>query len=254
MRKCIWCSKDEHSATFTSIAHIVPKSLGGNQICKNVCDDCNHLFGNYFNKYPGIDTVIKETFNITRWRMLHGTSGIDKNSSMRFSSIFFKVDFEKGKMELKANYKYHSSFQEKICRQLKKGLYKMYLEEVEREKGIGHDSKFDFIREFVRYNLGDYPIFYFERVVGAIFSHRDWLKNPVFFLDGPYHYLVSEPGFFEVEFLGHVFGIATSRYWRLSLDNYIKKSKEAKKKFFGRCLLIKKFNDIDLTLNIFDRK
>ena len=115
-----------------------------------------HRLGSHFEKLPPIETVIKETFNITRAKLLDNSGNIGKNKSLsRFSSIYFKVDFKTHKLSLNSNYKFHKAFQESICRQLKKGLYKIYLEELERQKGIAHDSKFDFIREFSRYNLGD---------------------------------------------------------------------------------------------------
>ena len=65
-----------------------------------------------------------------------------------------------------------------------------------------------------------------------------------------FKYLVREPCFFEFEFLGHVFGIATSRHWELAIDNYLKQTKEAKKDLFGQWRLVNNFNDIDLSLSI----
>ncbi len=53
-------------------------------------------------------------------------------------------------------------------------------------------------------------------------------------------------------FLGHVFGIATSRHWNLTVDHYLKESFEAKKEFFRRIRLVTYFNDVDLTLSIID--
>ena len=70
--------------------------------------------------------------------------------------------------------------------------------------------------------------------------------------DQQFKYLINEPSFFEFEFFGHVFGIATSQYWELAIDNYIKKTSDAKSKFFNRLRVIKNFNDIDLMLNILD--
>lgn len=82
---------------------------------------------------------------------------------------------------------------------------------------------------------------------------KSWAIQPEFFWDPDqqFKYLVREPSFFEFEFLGHVFGIATSRHWELAFDNYIKKSSEAKRGFFKRWKSVKHFNDIDLALSIF---
>jgi len=83
---------------------------------------------------------------------------------------------------------------------------------------------------------------------------KSWTVRPEFFLDPDqqFKYLVQQPSFFEFEFLGHVFGIATSRHWELAIDNYIKKTSEAKKHLFRRWRLVKYFNDIDLSLSIFN--
>ncbi len=255
MKKCIWCSKTEHNVEFKKLAHTIPQTLGGKNICENVCDICNLYFGSYNNKLPPIETIIKETFNISRAKFLQIDNEIGKNKAMpRFSSIYFNVDFVKNKFKLKPSYKYNLHFQEKISRQFKKGIYKIFLEETERQKKDGHIGKYDFIREFSRYDLGDYPIFYFERNHGIILMTKNWAKEPELFLEDniKFKYLINEPFFFEFELLGHVFGIVTSRNWEIGLDNYIKKTSEAKKDIFKGYKVIKNFSDVDLTLSILD--
>jgi hypothetical protein len=255
LKQCIWCRKTEKEATFNKLAHTIPKTLGGRDICSNVCDICNDFFGRHYQGLPSVETVIKETFNISRIRFLDTENHIGKNKPVtKFSSVYFNVDLKKHKVELKPAYRLQKGFQEKIGRQIKKGLYKIFLEEIERQKNDGHNPEYDFIREFSRYNLGDYPVFYFERLNGIILMAKSWAIRPEFFLDPDqqFKYLVREPSFFEFEFLGHVFGIAVSRYWELAVDNYIKKTLEAKKQFFRRLRLVNSFNDIDLSLSILD--
>jgi hypothetical protein len=182
-RTCIWCSKSEPLVKFNKKAHTVPQALGGKNICENVCDDCNAFFGNVSNRAPAVETVIKETFNITRARLLSSLTGVGKNKSMaRFKSTYFKVDFEKRKMGIKPQYKFNKYFQATLGRQLKKGLYKIFLEETERQRTMGHNSQFDFIREFSRYDLGDYPVIYFERMHGMIMISQNWVDSPEMFL------------------------------------------------------------------------
>lgn len=255
MRHCIWCRKTEKEATFNKVAHTIPKALGGQDICENVCDVCNEFFGKHFQGTPSVEAIIKETFNISRVRMLNRKNDFGKNKAMtKFSSLYFKVDLNKDKIELKPSYRYQKGFQEKVGRQIKKGLYKIFLEEVERQKSDGHNSQYDFIREFARYDLGDYPVFYFERLHGVIAMAKNWTIRPQFFLDPEYQfqYLVREPSFFEFEFLGHVFGIATSRQWEFAIDNYMKRTVAAKQNLFRRWRLVNSFNDIDLALAVLD--
>lgn len=237
------------------MAHTVPRGLGGRDICTNVCDHCNAFFGNHYEGNPSVETVLKETFNISRTRFLAAQDEVGKNKTMsRFTSTYFEVDLKKHKITLKAAYRLRQGFQEALGRQMKKGLYKIFLEETERQKGNGHDAQYDFIREFARYNLGDYPIFYFERSIGMIAMAKEWATRPAVFLDPDMQmkYLVNEPGFFEFEFLGHVFGIATSRQWEMVSDLYLKKTTEAKRGFFRGWRLVNHFNDVDLALSILE--
>jgi hypothetical protein len=253
MKKCIWCSKTEGKTEFKRIAHTIPQTLGGKNHCVNVCDECNLYFGSYQNKMPPIETVIKETFNISRAMFLKTNNEIGKNKALpKFSSNYFNVNFNKNTISLKPSYKHNSLFQEKLSRQLKKGLYKIFLEETERQRLDGHSEKYDFIREFSRYNLGDYPVFYFRRKHGIILMNKKWAKTPELFMKEDYklRYLIDEPSFFEFELLGHVFGIATSRHWEIAYDNYFKKTLEAKKDQFIGFSQVINFNDIDLTLSI----
>lgn len=255
MKICIWCRNSEEKVSFKKKAHTIPQSLGGNHICETVCDACNLAFGSHYQGSPSVEAILKETFNVSRMRFLHSDNQVGKNKKLpRFSSLFFDVNFNKRKIDLKFSFRLQSGFQEKLCRQLKKGLYKIYLEEIERQKGIGLDPQFDFIREFSRYNIGDYPVFYFQRSIGVIAVSNDWITNPQFHLDNAYQmkYLVQEPSFFEFEFLGHVFGIATSRHWEIAYDNYIKKTSDRKKEFFKSVRIINKLKDIDLLLSILD--
>jgi hypothetical protein len=257
VRKCIWCLQTDLETTFNKKAHTIPQQLGGQNICENVCDKCNSYFGNSSDKLPAIETVLKETFNITRTFFLKIDNDIGKNKSMpKFSSIYFNIDLQRHKLSLKAKYRFHRHFQENIARQLKRGLYKIFLEERERQFKDGHDGRFDFIREFARYNIGDYPIYYFDRLYGIIPMTQEWARHPTLFLKKEYQskYLVSDYGFFEFELLSHVFGLPITRTWELGVWNYLKSSKEKKKELFKSYKQIIKFNDIDLTLSIMGDK
>lgn len=256
MRHCIWCNKTEESVPFKRKAHVLPQTLGATAICDNVCDICNLYFGSAEQGRPSVETVLKETFNISRGVFLRTSNDIGKNKPMaKFSSIYFDVDFKKNTFNLKPTYKRHKYFQEKICRQLKRGLYKVFLEETERVNGDGHDDKYNFIREFARYDLGDFPLFYFERSNGIFALSTNFIKTPDHFLrkEFRYKYLVDEPSFYEFDLLGHTFGIATSRTWEIMVDNYIKKSLEAKKELFKTCKVVTNFHDIDLALSILSK-
>lgn len=237
MRECIWCKETEKETTFNTIAHTVPQSLGGKNTCKNICDPCNSYFGNYQDKKPSIDSIIKETFGITRAKFLYSRNEIGRNKALsRFKSTYFKIDFDKGVISTKQSFKLKKNFQVILARQLKKGLYKMFLEELERQKGEALDSKFDFIREFARYDKGDYPILYFERKYGIILMSEEWAKSPPFILniEERMKYLMNNEYFFEFEFLGHVFAIPISSDWEANFSSFIEETKLLKKNYSNK--------------------
>lgn len=70
-KKCIWCLENENQVTFEKKAHTIPKSLGGQNFNKHVCDDCNKYFGETtkINGYS-IEEALKETFCLSRQRFL----------------------------------------------------------------------------------------------------------------------------------------------------------------------------------------
>ena len=58
----------------------------------------------------------------------------------------------------------------------------MFLEELNRQKSIGYEKQFEVIRDFARYNKGDLPVFYFNRVFGLIMMFQREAETPILFL------------------------------------------------------------------------
>lgn len=251
MKHCIWCKKTENDATFMDKAHTIPKSLGGKQICENVCDTCNHFFGEHSQGLPSIETVLKEAFNISRIMLLHHNGEVGKNKIVkRPSSVYYDIDLKNWKIKPKAAYKLQPYFQQNLGRQLKKGILKIFLEETERVNKNGHDSKFDFIREFVRYNIGNHPIFYFDWLF-AVFVPQDLLtfKDPQirFEDDSRPKWLLNHYGFFEFDIFHHTFSVPTTREHALILDLYKAETIKIKKNAFKTMRELVKFTDMDIT-------
>jgi hypothetical protein len=251
MKHCIWCKRTELETDFKKLAHTIPKSLGGKMICINVCDECNSYFGNISDCMPAIEETIKETFNISRARFLKQEDYGQNKALVRFKSKYFNVNLKEHKMSVKPAFQIKPGFQMILALQLKRGIYKMFLEELERQEGTGHDSCYDFIREYARYNKGDLPLFYFERRYGVVLSSSDWIKSPELFIThSRMKYLIENDYFFEFEFLGHVFAIAKCLNWQNHYDKYIEESEKIKAKFFTNLIEVQFLTDIDLTLRI----
>ena len=254
VKKCIWCFKTDQEVGFKNEAHTIPASLGGKNICINVCDGCNSYFGNYNDKLPSIEAIFKEAFGVSRAVLLSamGEAGGKNKILPKYRAIYFNVNFHNKTINLNPSFRIRKNFPTDIARLLKRGIYKVFLEEIERQSSKGGISQYDFIREFARYNIGDLPVIYFQRKIGAFYVALDWIRNPVLHLeeDSQSKYLVNEPGNFEFEFLGQTFGIATTRSWELVYDNYIKKSMAKKSDFYSGWKFVENFSDIDLTLKI----
>ncbi|RPD93445.1 HNH endonuclease [Aureibaculum marinum] len=252
LKKCIWCLKSYPEITFNKRAHTIPKSLGGQNYNKNVCDNCNEYFGNrnsHNGKYS-IEEALKETFIITRKRLLSSKQVI-KRKVGRFKSKFFEVKVKNGKYSLtiKSSFRFEKGFQNELARAFKRGLYKVYLEELNRQKGMGQEEKYNIIRDFARYDIGDLPVFYFDRKIGAFIMFDRESETPFLFFDRM-KYLIKSEKFDEIEFLGHVFGFPVTQFNQKDLEIYFKETKKLKTEFFRGFVKIEKLTDIDLTLSL----
>lgn len=252
MKHCIWCKRTENdNVSFNKKAHSIPQSLGGKQICENVCDACNSFFGEHWRGGPSIETVLKEAFSISRNMILHQNGEVGKNKIIpRPTSIYFDIDLKNWRLKPKAAYRVRPYFQQKLGSLLKKGIFKIFLEETERVNKNAHDSKFDFIREFVRYDFGDYPVFYFEWHF-AIFVPKDLetFKDPQIRFEEEWRpkWLMNDYGFFEFEILNHTFAVPTMRGYDLTIDWYRRETVKIKQSFFKEIREIKNFTDMDIT-------
>ena len=251
-KKCLWCLKTEPEVTFIKKAHTIPKSLGGKNYNRNVCDDCNYYFGNrdsHNGKYS-IEVALKEAFCISRKRFLLG--GIPKRKVGEFKSQFFEMKERNGKYRLAVKPSYLFVSQVELCRAFKRGLYKMYFEELNRQKGIGYEESFDIIRAFSRYNNYDLPVLYFTRKIGVMIFFKSEAETPILYFNRM-NYLYSDSKFAEIEFLGHVFGFPIAHFSKEEFEDYAQKSIEMKKNFFIEANVIEKFTDIDIALSVMNR-
>lgn len=206
-KQCLWCLKTDSETTFEKKAHTIPKSLGGQNFNQNVCDECNYYFGNrecHNGKYS-IEVALKEAFNLSRWLYMKGLE--TKRQVGQFRSQFFELKDRKGKYRLivKDSFRFTKGFQEELCRAFKRGLVKMYLEELNRQRGEGFEEKFNSIRAFSRFNEADITVYYFYRRLGIIAVFDREPETPTLFF-GKMKYLLSNQKFAKIEFLGHVFG------------------------------------------------
>ena len=256
MKACIWCFKDENETSFKSKAHTIPKSLGGQNYNKNVCDECNQYFGSYSTKDKySVEEAFKEVLCITRFVLLTNTKSKKKVGD--FKSKFFDLREKKGKLNLKLKTALllKSGFQSNLCRNFKRGLYKVWYEEYCRQNSviINVNDKFSNLRKFCRYDEGNLPVLYFKRGIPIILQMKNEAATPVLKFERM-DYLHSTNSFVEIEFLSHVFGLLIDDTNENDFKKYMKNSIEKKTKFFSEAILINSIFDIDITMSIFKTK
>jgi hypothetical protein len=250
--KCLWCFNSEPVVKFEKKAHTIPKSLGGQNYNNNVCDSCNSYFGNKQENDYSIEEALKEAFNITRKRLLDTKD--TRRKVGRFKSRFFEIKDRKGKLRvnIKPTFRFNQEFQRNLCKAFKRGLYKMYFEELNRQKKIGYEEKYNVIREYARFNNQELPVFYFYRKVGIMTMFSREAETPILFFDRM-KYLYSNEKFTEIEFLGHVFGFPITRVTNEEIQKYVTESTNIKKEHFTGIVSLDKLTEIDLTLKIMNK-
>lgn len=91
---CIFCGKDATQTTFKEKPHTMPKSLGSISIGVDICDECNHYFGQPDNLvFPKlcIEVCVKEIFSLMKTLLNR------EDNPQRLKSIYFEYWKAKGK-------------------------------------------------------------------------------------------------------------------------------------------------------------
>ena len=240
---CIWCRNVAPQVSFRRPAHIFPQSLGGKRICQNVCDSCNFYFGSKKTGLPSVEIALKEPLNISRIYLL---SQLNKTQKLpRFKSEYFDYDLKKHLIQPKYKYRLISDFQSIFTRQFKRGIYKIFLEERSESVGDAFNSRFNFVREFSRYGIGDYPVFYCQPNVPAIFASMEDLKNPVIRFTEHSEEVMKQFGFYSYYFMTHTISIPTIRTYELTLANYTNYMLKGEKTMFAKIIPLKYITDLD---------
>jgi hypothetical protein len=250
MKTCIWCRQTELKTTFKNRAHTIPDSLGGVNICENVCDGCNNFFGGIrtANSFA-VEVVFKEVFNISKHLLLQQNNDNRKKQKSRFKSQFFNINWDKKTITTKPIYTIRKGFQENLGKSFRRAFYKVFLEERERQRGDALQDSYNFIRQFSRYNFDpDYPIYYFKPKFQAIFLSMPDVKNPTIRFNSQSDELEKEFKVFECSLMGHNFCIPTSPHFQnFYLKNYIEHLKKTNHPFGTDIIPVRYVEEIDFT-------
>lgn len=191
--KCIWCGKENPDATFYVKPHVLPHSLGSNEIGFDICDECNHAFGKAKVGMPSMDLTFKEIFNAYRFF----GQNLNENSYKEYKSIFFSYRHKEHKIVISKSFD-----PAKITLVFKRSLFYIFLQRYHHATGKGNHPMFGSIRKYVRYGIGDLRVFYaFNNVI--LVSDKDHeLYLPM--TDNQINDVI-EYGVFPFWLMGHIF-------------------------------------------------
>jgi hypothetical protein len=245
---CIWCSKNEPEVTFYRKPHTISRQLGAKMIGFDICDVCNHYFGTVDTnlKFPmSVELAFKEIMNLMRVLL----KGVDENSHKQLKSTYFNYFHSKKTIQINRNFKSNPYFLYALTRQFKKGLYEVFLQEYHRETKNGLDQRFDYLRNFVRYNKGDLPVYFLENN-GVYFSEQD-IDDLSFKFNEIVKSEIDDYGFYTMIIYSNVFYLEVTPRAELSREVFL--SQHSRKLIgsgfvFKRLRELKAITDIDFTL------
>ena len=247
--KCIWCLQSKPEVEFYTKPHTIPKKLNSHNIGFDICDSCNNFFGsdNKLDKVTySIDKVLKEFFNVHKFLL---TNKKDSNSWKKFKSQFFNYYHSSKTLKLNVDYRRNANYAHQLTRKFKKGIYNIFLQEYHRNTYNGLDPKFNRIREFVRHDIGDLPLYYLKSSNGVRMTEDFELSHELTFNDYV-RQTIDNYGFYRLSLTGLNFYIAATDKANSNLDYLINDSKHliGSGFVFTGLIEIKKLTEIDFTL------
>lgn len=194
--ECIWCKRRKPYVSFYTAPHIVPKSLGGNEIGIDVCDECNNYFGKCTseNKTISTDLAFKEVFNACL-----NSLGERAEKTCTYSSSLFFYNRAEDKIKLKRSFSLTH-----FTTQFKRALYEVFLQKYHNTFPDENLERFEFVRKFARYNIGNPTVFF---AINKMIFHFDNIKDDIMLsMSDSQVDFMNRTGFYHFMFCGkHLF-------------------------------------------------
>ena len=250
--QCIFCLRGKFETEFTEKPHTMPKSLGGVSIGVDICNECNHYFGEpdlLSNPQLNIEVCVKEIFGIIKVLLNCLRDNNQKQVRKNLKSIYFEYWKSKNKIVIKKAFRLNYSFINTFTNQFKRGLYEMFIQEYHKETGNGLNSKFNEIREYARYNRGDVPLYY---AVWNILPVGEDINTPKFNFSKHQFETIDTYGFYTLILWGQWFFMEVTPRAKLCREIYLKNEERTivgTGTIFKGIIEVKKITDIDFTLS-----
>lgn len=91
-----------------------------------------------------------------------------KHDKAHLPSIYFNIRLSENKIEIKKRFKIGGAFNRVFTTQFKRGLYEMFLQEYHNATRNGLEERFDKVRFYARYNIGNLPLWHITGDNGII--------------------------------------------------------------------------------------
>ncbi len=245
--RCIFCGRGTEEATFYTKPHTTPHSLGSSRIGFDVCDECNHFFGSpdrSMRPYIAVETSVKEIFGLIRFLLQLNRKGHDGDM---LKSVYFNFWRSRNTLSIKPSFR-NPSFRRVFVRQFKRGMYELFLQEYHRATGNGLDPKFDKVRKYARYGVGDIPLWHLQPQILLV---EDDLSEPrLHFTEADLLQIVTY-GFYSMYLWGFWFYLEVTPRAELSREVFLS---EVCRKLnvggfvFRKIVDVRRIEDIDYTL------
>ena len=249
--KCIWCLKEKPLVSFYNKPHTISKQIGGTYIGFDICDSCNSYFGtrDLNAKYlMSVELAFKEIFNVTRHLLpVPSEKSIREKSILK--SIYFEYYQSKRILRIKRRFELKHNFLKDFTRQFKWGVYEVFLQEYHRCTELGLDSRFDKIRNFVRYDKGDLPLYFADN--NGVYLLSEDSDKPILAFNEHNTSIINDYGFYQIYLFGHLLYIEVTPRAEFTRDIFL--NAEAKKivgsGFINKSIREMKYvTDLDFTL------
>jgi hypothetical protein len=166
-----------------------------------------------------VELAFKEIFNVTK-HLLPDFSETPKKNKQILKSVYFEYYESKRIFRIKKRFEFKRDFIKNFTRQFKKGVYEVFLQEYHRNTKFGLDKKFDKIRDFVRYDKGDLPL-YFADNNGVYLLPKDY-DSPTLAFNENNISIIEDYGFYPIWLFGHVLYIEVTPRAVLTRETYLR--------------------------------
>lgn len=110
------------------------------------------------------------------------------------------------------------------------------------------------MREFARYDLGDYPIFYLVPKLPVLFYSEKEIIKPTLNFSTNHLERIDNYDFCELNIFGHGFLIPTHKNWYLNYESVLKKAQTHLSQMYRLIIPINQFTDVDFACEFMNSK